>query len=174
MYLRFYMGPNDKKNLLVAGYNDCSLDIFEVTEDNSLHRVGYCSQVPGPVLQIDWETQGNFIKVGTTDYKTVVYDVPKGEKKDGEDKEWDEWTSIFDPQIIGIWHSSEHDSKSNYFNCAHLANHASKLATGDDDGSVKLFPFPCTEKSVSYFACHSFRFNRLLTKGLFHFLSVSN
>lgn len=143
------MGPNESKNLLVAGYNDCSLDIFEVTEDHTLYRVGYCSQVPGPVLQIDWETQGNFIKVGTTDYKTVVYDVPKGDTKDGENKEWYEWTSIFDPQIIGIW-PSDH-SKSNYFNCAHLANHAYKLATGDDDGSVKLFPFPCTETSVRLF-----------------------
>jgi hypothetical protein len=29
-----------------------------------------------------------------------------------------------------------------------LAEEAMKLATGDDDGAVKLFKFPCLEKNV--------------------------
>jgi len=97
--------PN--KDLIVVGYSDCSIDFFEVSEDHhSINRVGYCKQVPGPVLQIDWSTSGKFIIVGTSDYKTIVYDAPDGNEissKQLDSVEWFEWTSIFDPQIIGIW-----------------------------------------------------------------------
>lgn len=139
--------PN--KNAIVVGYDDCSIDFFEIGEDDSISRIGYCTQLPGPVLQIDWATSGRYIKVGTSDYKTVVYDAPNGNEIKSESEinkiEWYEWTSIFDPQIIGIWPD---DARSNYINCAHLASNAMKLATGDDDGSVKLFQFPCTEQTV--------------------------
>ncbi len=139
--------PN--RDLLVVGYSDCSIDFFEVTEERlAINRVGYCTQVPGPVMQIDWSTSGKYIKVGTSDYKTIVYEAPQGNEVPSgqlsDQVEWFEWTSIFDPQIIGIW---PEDSKKHYFNCAHLASNAMKLATGDDDGSVKLFQFPSTEKS---------------------------
>jgi hypothetical protein len=53
--------------------------------------------------------------------------------------------SIFGAEVIGIWPT---DVSKNYINCCHLAAQPSKLATGDDDGAVKLYKFPCLEKSV--------------------------
>lgn len=58
------------------------------------------------------------------------------------------YESIFDPEVIGIWSGLE-NKDGNQINCAHLANHAMKLAVGDDDGAVKLFKFPCLDKYVS-------------------------
>lgn len=60
--------------------------------------------------------------------------------------EWSQWTSIFGAECIGIWPDSS--TNTNFVNCAHLASHALKLATGDDNGEIKLFKFPCLEKNV--------------------------
>jgi hypothetical protein len=49
--------------------------------------------------------------------------------------------------VIGIWPTN---TESNFINCAHLGTHAMKLATGDDDGAVKLFKFPCLQKAVGF------------------------
>ncbi len=60
---------------------------------------------------------------------------------------WSQWTSIFGEEVIGIWPAS---SSKNFVNCAHLASAANKLATGDDDGAVKLYRFPCLEKDAKF------------------------
>ena len=68
-----------------------------------------------------------------------------GEKM--ENVVWNQWFSIYGEEVIGVWHS---DSKQDFINCAHLAPYASKLATGDYCGFIKLFGFPCVEKNVMH------------------------
>lgn len=114
-----------------------------------MHRISYCTQVPGPILQMDWSTSAEYVKIGTDNYQTVIYEVPKGNQVNDEDindkVEWNQWTSIFGAEVIGIWPTNV---QKNFINCAHLAGHSMKLATGDDDGEVKLYKFPCLEKEV--------------------------
>jgi hypothetical protein len=90
-------------------------------------------------------------KVGTANYKTVLYQIPQMnqllEEQMHDNVEWNQWTSIFGAECIGIWPDSSSDK--NFINCAHLASHSMKLATGDDNGEIKLFKFPCLEKNVS-------------------------
>lgn len=50
-------------------------------------------------------------------------------------------------KVIGIYPTNTNNIEKQ-FNCAHLASHPMKLATGDDDGNVKLYKFPCLEKDV--------------------------
>lgn len=140
-----------KKNYVAAGSDECYIDFYEITEDNTLNRVSYCKQVPGPILQMDWSTSGEYIKVGTTNYCTVVYQAPKGNqiKEDTihDSVEWNHWTSIFGAEVIGIWPSG---AASNFINCAHLASASGRLAVGDDDGAIKLYKFPCPEKDAQF------------------------
>lgn len=116
-----------------------------------MNRIAYCTQVPGSILQMDWSTSAEYIKVGTGNYRTVVYEVPSGNQMMDEDinekVEWNQWTSIFGAEVIGIWHTN---NDKNYINCAHLAGHSMSLATGDDDGEVKLFKFPCLSNDVDF------------------------
>jgi len=53
------------------------------------------------------------------------------------------------PEIIGIYPTNTNNIEKQ-FNCAHLASHPMKLATGDDDGNVKLYKFPCLEKDANF------------------------
>ena len=89
-------------------------------------------------------------KVNTNNYKYVIYEVPSGnEMKDKsllENVTWNQWSSIYGEEVLGIWPSG---TQQDYINCAHLAPYSSKLATGDDMGNIKLFNFPCLENNVS-------------------------
>lgn len=45
--------------------------------------------------------------------------------------------------ILGIWPKGV---KKDHVNCAHATS--STIATGDDNGAVKLFKYPCPETGV--------------------------
>ena len=55
---------------------------------------------------------------------------------------WSSWTSILGQEVRGIWPK---DANKADINCSDLAHSGTALATGDDWGHVKLFPFPCAE-----------------------------
>ena len=54
--------------------------------------------------------------------------------------------SVIGAEVVGIW---PRKSDKGDVNTACVTGNANALATGDDFGFVKLFPFPCTEKYVS-------------------------
>ena len=52
-------------------------------------------------------------------------------------------SSTVGDDIIGIWPK---DVKKDHINCAHATS--STIVTGDDNGAVNLFKFPCPEAGV--------------------------
>ncbi len=52
--------------------------------------------------------------------------------------------STIGDDVNGIWPK---DVKKDHINCAHATS--SNIITGDDQGAVKLFKFPCPEAGVS-------------------------
>jgi hypothetical protein len=52
-------------------------------------------------------------------------------------------SSTIGDDIIGIWPK---DVKKDHINCAHATS--STIVTGDDNGAVNLFKFPCPEQGV--------------------------
>ena len=81
---------------MAAGFEDCSIDFYEVSEAGKLSRLTYCTQMPGAVLQMDWAISGEYIKVGTSNYKTLIYQLPKGNQihdaSINDKVEWNNWT----------------------------------------------------------------------------------
>lgn len=51
-----------RKSYLAAGSSDLAIDFFEII-NGKMKRIAYCTQLPGPVLQIDWSTSAEYIKV---------------------------------------------------------------------------------------------------------------
>ena len=48
-------------------------------------------------------------------------------------------------EVLGIW--PKNSDKADV-NCAHVSNAGNTVVTGHDFGCVKLFPFPCPDKTV--------------------------
>jgi hypothetical protein len=55
--------------------------------------------------------------------------------------------STIGDDILGIWPK---DVKKDHINCAHATS--STIVTGDDNGAVKLFKFPCPEADVRIYS----------------------
>jgi len=51
-----------RKGFLASGSSDNAIDVYQIT-DGQLVRIAYCLQVPGPVLQMDWSTSADYLKV---------------------------------------------------------------------------------------------------------------
>ena len=56
--------------------------------------------------------------------------------------------SMLGREVMGIWPKN---ADKGDINCTDLSHHGSTLAIGDDFGFVKLYKFPCFDKSVSNF-----------------------
>ena len=61
---------------------------------------------------------------------------------------WDDFIcfSMLGREVMGIWPKN---ADKGDINCTDLSHHGSTLAIGDDFGFVKLYKFPCYDKSVS-------------------------
>ncbi|CAF1543885.1 unnamed protein product, partial [Adineta ricciae] len=133
--------PN-RKLLVTSSENSC-LDFFEVNQ-TKLSRVGYVTHIADPVLHIDWSTNSKYIRATTAGFHAIIFKAPEGEEvKNTEEIEkivWNTWTSTLGDDIVGIWPK---DVKKDHINCAHATS--STIVTGDDQGAVKLFKFPCPE-----------------------------
>ena len=70
MLLRF----SPRKGFLASGSNDNAIDIYQINE-GKLTRIAYCIQVPGPVLQMDWSTSAEYLKVNLTIYTKNLNDM---------------------------------------------------------------------------------------------------
>jgi hypothetical protein len=58
--LRF--SPDDK--YVAVGSHDSSVDYFELdAKSGKITRVGYCAQIPGMVLQMDFSNDSNHLRV---------------------------------------------------------------------------------------------------------------
>lgn len=51
-----------RKSYLAAGSTDSAIDFYELN-NGKMKRVSYCTQLPGSVLQMDWSTSSEYIKV---------------------------------------------------------------------------------------------------------------
>ena len=87
--------PED--SILAVGGKDNSIDFFEFNGiEGKIMRNGYCTQVPGSVLQMDWSNDSKYIRVGTSEFNYVIYEAPSGNQiKDSNTNEnitWDQWS----------------------------------------------------------------------------------
>ncbi|CAF3682759.1 unnamed protein product [Rotaria sp. Silwood1] len=137
----------DKKLLVASSDNGC-MDFFDI-QQGKLTRIGYVTHIDDPVIHMDWSTNSHYIRASTVGYQAHVFRAPIGEEiKNHEEIEkivWDSWTSTIGDNVNGIWPK---DVKKDHINCAHAVS--STIVTGDDNGAVNLFKFPCPEPGAEH------------------------
>ncbi|XP_075452066.1 echinoderm microtubule-associated protein-like 6 isoform X3 [Ascaphus truei] len=141
--------PDNK--YLAVGSAENTVDFYDITQGPSLNRIGYCTDIPSFVIQLDFSADSKYIQVATGAYIRQVHEVPSGKQVvDGaliEKITWATWTSILGDEVIGIW---PRNAEKADVNCACVSHAGLNIVTGDDFGLVKLFDFPCTEKFAKH------------------------
>ena len=111
-FFTFRFSPNGK--MLAASSENCCVDFFEVQQER-LTRVGYITHIEGYIIQMDWSTNSQFIRVrepppsrsscfsplslfkaSTDGYRALIFRAPLGEEVKNHDEiekiVWDTWT----------------------------------------------------------------------------------
>ncbi|KAG7492916.1 hypothetical protein MATL_G00019970 [Megalops atlanticus] len=137
--------------LLAVGSVESTVDFYDLTLGPALNRIGFCKDIPGFVIQMDFSADGKYIKVSTGAYKRQVHEVPSGkvvlEQAVIDRITWATWTSVLGDEVLGIW---PRNSDKADVNCACVSHAGLNVVTGDDFGLVKLFDFPCPEKFAKH------------------------
>uniref|UniRef100_A0A3P8TGD9 EMAP like 6 n=1 Tax=Amphiprion percula TaxID=161767 RepID=A0A3P8TGD9_AMPPE len=132
---------------LAAGSVESAVDFYDLSLGPSLNRIGYCKDIPGFVIQIDFSADSKHIQqVSTSTYTRQVHEVPSGkivtELPAIERITWASWTILGD-EVLGVW---PRNAEKADVNCACVSHAGLNLVTGDDFGLIKLFDFPCSDK----------------------------
>ncbi|XP_034150083.1 echinoderm microtubule-associated protein-like 6 isoform X2 [Esox lucius] len=137
--------------LLAVGSFDSAVDFYDLTLGPSLNRIGYCKDIAGFVIQMDFSADSKYIEVSTGTYSRQVHEVPSGkllvEQSVTERITWATWTSVLGDEVLGVW--PRNAEKADVI-CACVSHAGLNVVTGDDFGLIKLFDFPCTEKFAKH------------------------
>eukprot|EP00063_Salmo_salar_P011762 XP_013986597.1 PREDICTED: echinoderm microtubule-associated protein-like 6 [Salmo salar] len=137
--------------LLAVGSVDNAVDFYDLTLGPSLNRIGYCKDIAGFVVQMDFSADSKYIEVSTGTYSRQVHEVPSGkmvaEQSVIERITWATWTSVLGDEVLGVW---PRNAEKADVNCACVSHAGLNVVTGDDFGLVKLFDFPCIEKFAKH------------------------
>ncbi|TKS67941.1 Echinoderm microtubule-associated protein-like 6 [Collichthys lucidus] len=83
---------------LAVGSVESAVDFYDLSLGPSLNRIGYCKDIPGFVIQIDFSADSKHIQVCTSTYTRQVHEVPSGkiitEQCVFERITWATWTSL--------------------------------------------------------------------------------
>ncbi|KAM6977453.1 echinoderm microtubule-associated protein-like 6 [Aplochiton taeniatus] len=137
--------------LLAVGSLDSAVDFYDLTLGPSLNRIGYCKDIPGFVIQVDFSADARYIQVSTGSYVRQVHEVPSGkvvtEPSVIERITWATWTSVLGDEVVGVWPRNMDTAD---VTCACVSHAGLNVVTGDDFGLVKLFDFPCSERYAKH------------------------
>uniref|UniRef100_A0A3B5LW98 EML-like second beta-propeller domain-containing protein n=1 Tax=Xiphophorus couchianus TaxID=32473 RepID=A0A3B5LW98_9TELE len=136
---------------LAVGSVESAVDFYDLTLGPSLNRIGYCKDIPGFVIHIDFSADSKHIQViwvqGLVPSGKIVTELNVIERIT-----WATWTSIFGDEVLGVWPRNADKAD---VTCACVSHAGLSLVTGDDFGLVKLFDFPCPEKFHKRYFGHS-------------------
>ncbi|KAM7394852.1 hypothetical protein PAMP_021632 [Pampus punctatissimus] len=136
---------------LAVGSVESAVDFYDLSLGPALNRIGYCKDIPGFVIQIDFSADSKHIQVSTSTYTRQVHEVPSGkvvtEPLVIERITWATWTSILGDEVLGVW---PRNAEKADVNCACVSHAGLNMVTGDDFGLIKLFDFPCSEKFAKH------------------------
>uniref|UniRef100_A0A3Q3FEP0 EMAP like 6 n=1 Tax=Labrus bergylta TaxID=56723 RepID=A0A3Q3FEP0_9LABR len=138
---------------LAVGSVESAVDFYDLSLGPSLNRIGYCKDIPGFVIQIDFSADSKHIQV--TKASNLDYLVRFNPNKLTVDIDCIDlgvtlcfvFSSILGDEVLGVW---PRNTEKADVNCACVSHAGLNLVTGDDFGLIKLFEFPCSEKFAKH------------------------
>uniref|UniRef100_A0AAR2JS34 HELP domain-containing protein n=1 Tax=Pygocentrus nattereri TaxID=42514 RepID=A0AAR2JS34_PYGNA len=133
---------------LAVGSNDGLVDIYAVAQ--RYKKVGECNKSTCFITHLDWSVDSRFLQTNDGAGERLFYRMPAGKflpKEEAKGIHWMTWTSVFGPEVNGIWPKY---SNVNGINSVDANYSSAVLVTGDDFGLVKLFRFPCLKKAAKF------------------------
>ncbi|XP_014664768.1 PREDICTED: echinoderm microtubule-associated protein-like 2 [Priapulus caudatus] len=140
---------------IAVGSRDNCIYLYQVSDDGrKFTRIGRCSGHTSFVLHMDWSTDSQFLQSNSGDYEVLFWSAAVcrqiTQPSSMRDVEWSTQTCTLGFNVSGIWPEG---SDGTDVNSCGRGNQGKVLATGDDFGKVKLYPYPCNRPKSG---CHAY------------------
>ncbi|XP_056634123.1 echinoderm microtubule-associated protein-like CG42247 isoform X1 [Diorhabda sublineata] len=165
------VGYNPTGDLIAIASQNGSIYLFRVSRDGYSYKKSNKIRGAQPLMQLDWSSDSNFIQTVTADYDLSFWDVktltPEKSPIAVKDVKWYTHNTTVGFLISGIWNNRFYPMTSIISTSSRSAAH-DLLITGDTDGYLRLFRYPCLSSKAEYneekvysgtVACARFLFN---------------
>ncbi|XP_072377492.1 echinoderm microtubule-associated protein-like CG42247 isoform X2 [Diabrotica undecimpunctata] len=165
------VGYNPTGDLIAIASQNGSIYLFRVSRDGYSYKKSNKIRGAQPLMQLDWSSDSNFLQTVTADYDLSFWDVktlsPEKSPIAVKDVKWFTHNSTVGFLTAGIWNNRFYPMTSIISTASRSAAH-DLLITGDTDGYLRLFRYPCVSPKGEYneekvysgtVACARFLFN---------------
>ncbi|CAH1155979.1 unnamed protein product [Phaedon cochleariae] len=162
---------NPSGELIAIASQNGSLYLFRVSRDGYSYKKSNKIRGSQPLMQMDWSSDSNFLQTVTADYDLSFWDVkslsPEKSPIAMKDVKWYTHNSTVGFMVAGMWNNRFYPMTSIISTASRSAAH-DLLVSGDTDGYLRLFRYPCLNPKAEYneekvysgtVACARFLFN---------------
>ncbi|KAL1502858.1 hypothetical protein ABEB36_007938 [Hypothenemus hampei] len=173
------IGFNPSGDMLAIASQNGSVYLFRASRDGFSYKKANKIRGSQPLMQMDWSSDSSFLQTVTADYDLSFWDVktltPEKSPIAMKDVKWYTHNSTVGFMVSGIWNNRFYPMNSMISTVSRSAAH-DLLITGDTDGYLRLFRYPCLSAKAEYneekvysgtISCARFLFNdrNLVTVG---------
>ncbi|XP_076265445.1 doublecortin-domain-containing echinoderm-microtubule-associated protein isoform X2 [Rhynchophorus ferrugineus] len=165
------VGFNPTGDLIAIASQNGSIYLFRVSRDGFSYKKSNKIRGSQPLMQMDWSSDSNYLQTVTADYDLSFWDVkslsPEKSPIAMKDVKWYTHNSTVGFMVAGVWNNRYYPMTSIISTASRSAAH-DLLITGDTDGYLRLFRYPCLNPKGEYneekvysgtVACARFLFN---------------
>ncbi|XP_065155332.1 echinoderm microtubule-associated protein-like CG42247 isoform X3 [Atheta coriaria] len=147
------VGYNPAGDMIAISSQNGSVYLFRVSRDGFSYKKSNKIRGSQPLMQMDWSTDGNYVQTVTADYDLSFWDVkslsPEKSPIAMKDVKWHSHNATVGFLVSGIWNNRFYPMTSIISTACRSAAH-DLLVSGDTDGYLRLFRYPCISTKAEY------------------------
>ncbi|XP_045445645.1 echinoderm microtubule-associated protein-like CG42247 [Melitaea cinxia] len=144
---------NSAGDLLAIGSQNGSIYLFRVSRDGFSYKKSNKIRGAQPLVQLDWSLDGNYLQTVTADYDLSFWDIkalsPEKSPIAMKDVKWFTYNATVGFLVSGMWNNRFYPMTS-LITAASRSSAHDLLISGDSDGHLRLFRYPCASPKAEY------------------------
>ncbi|KAK2588878.1 hypothetical protein KPH14_001743 [Odynerus spinipes] len=147
------IGYNPTAEIVAMGSQNGSVYLFRVSRDGFSYKKSNKIRGTQPLVQLDWSSDNRFLQTVTQDYDLVFWDVKALSSEKSplvmKDVKWHTHNCTVGYMVSGMWNNRYYPLTTVITTASRSAAH-DMLVSGDAEGYLRLFRYPCTSAKAEY------------------------
>ncbi|XP_043497504.1 echinoderm microtubule-associated protein-like CG42247 [Polistes fuscatus] len=147
------IGYNPTAEIVAMGSQNGSVYLFRVSRDGFSYKKSNKIRGTQPLVQLDWSSDNRFLQTVTQDYDLVFWDVKALSSEKSplvmKDVKWHTYNCTVGYMVSGMWNNRYYPLTTVLTTACRSAAH-DMLVSGDAEGYLRLFRYPCTSAKAEY------------------------
>ncbi|XP_033219907.1 echinoderm microtubule-associated protein-like CG42247 isoform X1 [Belonocnema kinseyi] len=147
------IGYNPTGEMVAMGSQNGSVYLFRVSRDGFSYKKSNKIRGTQPLAQLDWSSDSRFLQTVTQDYDLVFWDIKSLSSEKSpivmKDVKWYTYNCTVGYMVSGMWNNRYYPLTTVVTTASRSAAH-DMLVSGDAEGYIRLFKYPCTSPKGEY------------------------